>query len=370
MTTRGFGKIGKIIVNVFRKFILITFHIRLKLVRPHNFLRRNINWYHRWHNHKYHKHVHVSVLALYISLTLLSLVGLPQQTLAANGSWDFGAGVNGSGDANIDTSGGNVKLKQNWWNTAYGKRQLATVNTTDAVASGYSAKADIDMETLRAAGSVNNDLSDLRTVAKNRSTGALTELDRDIVKGQGANLNGSSQYVDVGLNSSLNLTTAFTIEAWIKTSSTQRGGIFDKLESGGSYNGYTFEYSNKYNGRLGFYSPSMGWKASNTALNDNNWHHVVVRGSSAGGYFYVDGQADGSFTFANLTTNAISAKIGKDYNNSYFLGQVDDVRVSNSVRYTAYFAPQHTPFTPDSNTKGLWHLDNDAGDDSYLADNG
>lgn len=94
--------------------------------------------------------------------------------LAANGAWDFGAGANGSGDANISTAGGTVKLNQDWWNTAYGKRQLATVNTTDAAASGYSAKADVDLEALRSAGNVNNDLSDLRTVAKNRTNGTLT----------------------------------------------------------------------------------------------------------------------------------------------------------------------------------------------------
>src|SRR5262249_59346735 len=41
----------------------------------------------------------------------------------------------------------------------------------------------------------------------------------------------------------------------------------------------------------------------------------------------------------------------------YFNGLIDEVRISNVVRYTASFAPQLANFSPDANTVALYHLD-------------
>src|SRR5205823_759136 len=38
-----------------------------------------------------------------------------------------------------------------------------------------------------------------------------------------------------------------------------------------------------------------------------------------------------------------------------------EVRVSSVVRYLAGFSPLATPFVPDLNTSGLWHLDDGSG---------
>ena len=45
----------------------------------------------------------------------------------------------------------------------------------------------------------------------------------------------------------------------------------------------------------------------------------------------------------------------------YFNGLIDEVRISNSVRYSSGFTPQTLPFTTDVNTIGLWHFDESVG---------
>ena len=48
----------------------------------------------------------------------------------------------------------------------------------------------------------------------------------------------------------------------------------------------------------------------------------------------------------------------------YFPGAVDELRVSNTVRYTQNFAPPLAPFVSDNNTVSLWHFDADTLDSS------
>ena len=51
-----------------------------------------------------------------------------------------------------------------------------------------------------------------------------------------------------------------------------------------------------------------------------------------------------------------------DGSSIHFAGEIDEVRVSDIVRYpTIFFKPSATPFTTDSDTRGLWHFDEGAG---------
>ncbi|MBI1928171.1 hypothetical protein HYR99_28485 [Candidatus Poribacteria bacterium] len=40
----------------------------------------------------------------------------------------------------------------------------------------------------------------------------------------------------------------------------------------------------------------------------------------------------------------------------FFDGRIDEVRISDNIRYTSNFTPPSGPFTPDSNTRALWHF--------------
>ena len=42
-------------------------------------------------------------------------------------------------------------------------------------------------------------------------------------------------------------------------------------------------------------------------------------------------------------------------------GRIDEVRVSNAIRYINFFIVPNVAFTADANTVGLWHLDEGSG---------
>lgn len=44
-----------------------------------------------------------------------------------------------------------------------------------------------------------------------------------------------------------------------------------------------------------------------------------------------------------------------------FQGEIDEVRISDTVRYTEEFSPPTVPFIPDNNTIALWHFDEGTG---------
>lgn len=85
----------------------------------------------------------------------------------------------------------------------------------------------------------------------------------------------------------------FSVEAWIKTTTTKGGAIvnFGSSRTGGSWQRDRFVYM-RNDGRLSFGVYDFGTKVitSGDAYNDGQWHHVVATMSSAGGVLYVDGK--------------------------------------------------------------------------------
>ncbi len=85
----------------------------------------------------------------------------------------------------------------------------------------------------------------------------------------------------------------FTVEAWVKTSSTRGGKIigFGNAATGssGSYDRHVYMAGN---GRIyfGVYPGEARTVNTTTAYNDNKWHHVAASMGPAGMKLYVDGQ--------------------------------------------------------------------------------
>ena len=72
-----------------------------------------------------------------------------------------------------------------------------------------------------------------------------------------------------------------------------------------------------------------------------------------------------SNTFNAGTTIEIVANLGE----MIFEGKIDEVRVSDNVRYNTNFTPLYS-FIPDANTKGLWHFDELPGSTSFSDSSG
>ena len=98
---------------------------------------------------------------------------------------------------------------------------------------------------------------------------------------------------------------------------------------------------------------------------DGNWHHyagTVSGGSSLS--LYIDGVNvwSGSYSIGDLSSVIGDFAIGSYANHSqeFFSGTIDEVRISNTARYTSNFSPA-TSFTSDGNTVALWHLNDGSG---------
>lgn len=102
--------------------------------------------------------------------------------------------------------------------------------------------------------------------------------------------------------------------------------------------------------------------------NTNQWYHVAVVRNADQYDAYVDGVA--------LTRPATSTKAGGFISNATHIigrfidtrgswgGYIDELRISNTARYTTNFTPDATQFTNDANTLLLLHLDTDFSDDA------
>ena len=142
------------------------------------------------------------------------------------------------------------------------------------------------------------------------------------------------EYIDVPDAASLDLTTNYTLEAWIKVQEFSKyGGIISK--------DYTAA-NNAYTLRLGENSPYNyinfdGMEASGLSLQTDTWYHVAAVNDGGTRYLYINGVSQtltGSAITPVATTGLLT--IGADWYQSvlphYFHGKLDEVRIWNVAR--------------------------------------
>jgi len=163
----------------------------------------------------------------------------------------------------------------------------------------------------------------------------------------------------------------FTIEMWINANSFLEGSVILLDPRGGG--------DTTPNWLVGLddvsgYKPGMyvgGWVVSDTALSTGTWYHLAWVRSSGTLKCYVDGTEKASVSFTgDLDQSGFG--LGSRYNlNQYTLdGYMDEVRISDTARYTSGFTPDTTPFTNDNNTLLLLHMDGTDGNEFFEDDNG
>lgn len=184
----------------------------------------------------------------------------------------------------------------------------------------------------------------------------------------------------------------FTIEFWMKASITQNDS--PACESGG----VTWIYGNTIldrdifgDGDYGDYGISLaggmiafgvdnGSEAlticSATNVADEQWHHIALTRNANDGQMriFVDGiqdaQGDGptgdisyrdgrSTSYPNSDPFLVIGAEKHDAGSGFpsFSGWIDELRISNIVRYAGDFTPDAIPFISDANTVGLYHFD-------------
>lgn len=188
--------------------------------------------------------------------------------------------------------------------------------------------------------------------------------------GRTTGMYGAPNALDFIYNGAAGILGTATIEAWFKVAAAPTGTkvIFgqDKIAWVGI-------------NTSGFITSTIGGGTPGVAVNlvgasnvcDGAWHHVALTLNAGKPSIYVDGTRIATSTTATAPIDNASTYVGLGIggfggagNSSFDLtGQVDEVRVSRTLRYTGttYTVPS-AAFTPDTLTSGLWHFDADGTD--------
>ncbi len=141
------------------------------------------------------------------------------------------------------------------------------------------------------------------------------------------NFDGINDKVIVADDNALDVTSNYTIEAWIKpTALTSNAGIITKgsngfnlqLTSTGDYSGISFD----------------GKSTSNGILTLNKWYHIAAVNNNGTRKIYINGiDQTLSGTASSTLVNSDPLTIGQDFSTTrYFSGNIDEVRIWNIAR--------------------------------------
>jgi hypothetical protein len=175
---------------------------------------------------------------------------------------------------------------------------------------------------------------------------------------------GTGDYLQLPTDSSLELTGDFTVEMWYRIPSTvpailpfyNSDHLFYLTNDGG-----TAKYAL-------FQGGSNRLLSSGITVSANTWYHFAMVRSGTTITAYHNGTSAGTATWAS-TISGTTPTIGS-YSSYFINGHYDEIRISNSARYTANFTPSTTPFIDDSNTVLLIHANGTDASTFFEDDNG
>ena len=138
----------------------------------------------------------------------------------------------------------------------------------------------------------------------------------------------------------------FTLECWIKTSTTGSDGFYRRVylqdATQPNYTGH-LQLAITPNSGGGYANP---WDdgtldiVGNTVVTDGQWHHLAVCRDSTNTRLYVDGSDDGDSQSWTANINGQQPRIGSQNGSGGFDGLISNVRVvKGSALYTSNFTP-------------------------------
>lgn len=198
--------------------------------------------------------------------------------------------------------------------------------------------------------------------------------------GGGSLVFNGSNYVEIANSSTFYATSGqsnFTWEAWFKSDASGWAGLLFAADAAASSEGWytVFLNGNPYTrwfapgtclgGQAAAHYPfhSGDWRVTNVC--DGAWHHwaVVMSNNGTNMQDYLDGVAynnGGSCTQVLLSASA-PLFIGRAvWVAAHWQGNIAEVRLSNTARYTGNFTPA-TSFTVDANTVAYYNFSDGSG---------
>jgi Concanavalin A-like lectin/glucanases superfamily len=148
--------------------------------------------------------------------------------------------------------------------------------------------------------------------------------------GTSASFDGSSGYVSVPENASLDVGNTFAVEAWVKRGSVSTSG-YQAIAS--KQTGSWVLAVNSVNQLVLRQAGNADIVTSTKNISDtSSWHYVAATKNGSSVHLYIDG-ADVTGTVANqtLSNNTQPLVIGQSSGGSFFKGQIEEVAVYNQV---------------------------------------
>jgi hypothetical protein len=168
-------------------------------------------------------------------------------------------------------------------------------------------------------------------------------------------------------------TNNFTVEMWVRLNATT--GEFRPVFSldGNGFPLVMFQMtSNVMEGYIS--TTGSSWTFANVNLGTfttGTWYHIcVVRDGSTFRWFLNGTQTQTRTSSGSIRSQRSQGRIGTSDSAFYWNGWVDEVRISNTARYTSNFTSPTTPFTNDANTVLLIHADGTNASTVFKDDNG
>jgi hypothetical protein len=205
--------------------------------------------------------------------------------------------------------------------------------------------------------------------------------------GASAYFDGTGDLLQADTSAALTIASSadFTIEGWIRPGSVSgTPALLTDRASSTSLSGVNWDIS-IYNGsylvsrtatlllETGSGAGSIIIISNNNVFTTNTWYHFAVVRSSNVISMYVNG-VDVTNNRAGTQSAGIGAgnlTIGGFPNGAlFYTGHMDEIRWSNTARYTSGFTPSTTAFVNDNNTKLLIHADGTDASTTFTDDAG
>lgn len=174
---------------------------------------------------------------------------------------------------------------------------------------------------------------------------------------------GTGDYLTVPYSSDFYFATGdFTIDFWVRFDALTSASFFNNTSTGGS----TFVIRWTGTGWQ-FYSDGSQRLLVSDSLATATWYHVALVRNGTSIVIYRDGTSLGSTTDSwDTNNNSGTIYIGiRDTLVQPLNGYIDELRVSNTARWTSNFTPETSEYTSDSNTKLLLHFNGSNNDTAF-----
>jgi hypothetical protein len=176
------------------------------------------------------------------------------------------------------------------------------------------------------------------------ANGAVISTAQSKFGGASVFFDGTNDYVSIPNNAEFNFTSGtFTVELWAYFSSVsgQRVLVTNYQDV---TNGWVLQLLN------GVVNVNLSGNGQDiigtTTISTDTWYHIAVSGTAGSYKLFLNGVQEGStYTGGTTLTSTSALTIGQIVSSGYFVGYIDELRITKGVaRYTGNFTPQTSAF--------------------------